>query len=577
MADLVSRLAIDDSQFKQNLDAAAAAVETTTARMNRAVATIDRTGQRFDAVESGIKKVNRALGDATGALTLFGSGGLQVAQRLAPVSGALSTVADAAGALTNLFRGGAAGLGLSSIVPVLGAVVTAATGLYGIYRLLAPATEQAASSEKDYEEALKFTEDRLKTAEERTRALTEAKERQVGVTIRSRQEILAEALAQRQADLAFAQSAAAEAARQAQNPARRGTLRQGVAGQAVQGSNQVEREITADIERLNRELERANAGLTRLAAPVSSGAATGLRNAAAAAQVLEQALARLRAGPAGQTYAAGLNQIGEAAQQAGAIIESNLTPYQRYVQELERIGTASETILARQGQVEGEATIRRATEGALQRLREQESQTNRASNAARELGLTFSSAFEDAVVGGKKLSDVLKGLASDLARLVVRRTITEPLANAASSALNSIGGSLFGTGSASGSGGGGSSLVANESSGGTLLERLLGVNFGFGGARAMGGPVAGGTAYLVGERGPELFVPGSSGAIIPNEGFGGGNVSFSSNVTVDARGSSIGPVELRAAVLAGIAESERRFRDSLRRDPSMRALAQGRA
>lgn len=34
--------------------------------------------------------------------------------------------------------------------------------------------------------------------------------------------------------------------------------------------------------------------------------------------------------------------------------------------------------------------------------------------------------------------------------------------------------------------------------------------------RADGGPVSGGTPYIVGERGPELFVPNSSGSIIPN-------------------------------------------------------------
>lgn len=36
------------------------------------------------------------------------------------------------------------------------------------------------------------------------------------------------------------------------------------------------------------------------------------------------------------------------------------------------------------------------------------------------------------------------------------------------------------------------------------------------GARAAGGPVEAGSAYLVGENGPELFVPGQSGAISPN-------------------------------------------------------------
>ena len=39
----------------------------------------------------------------------------------------------------------------------------------------------------------------------------------------------------------------------------------------------------------------------------------------------------------------------------------------------------------------------------------------------------------------------------------------------------------------------------------------------FGGAKAIGGPVSGGTTYLVGERGPELFTPSSSGNITPSD------------------------------------------------------------
>ena len=38
----------------------------------------------------------------------------------------------------------------------------------------------------------------------------------------------------------------------------------------------------------------------------------------------------------------------------------------------------------------------------------------------------------------------------------------------------------------------------------------------FGGGRASGGPVVPGKAYLVGERGPELLVPGVAGTVIPN-------------------------------------------------------------
>ena len=47
-------------------------------------------------------------------------------------------------------------------------------------------------------------------------------------------------------------------------------------------------------------------------------------------------------------------------------------------------------------------------------------------------------------------------------------------------------------------------------------------------ARALGGPVSGGEPYLVGERGPELFVPSVSGGIVPNNSVGsflGGRMS----------------------------------------------------
>ena len=54
-------------------------------------------------------------------------------------------------------------------------------------------------------------------------------------------------------------------------------------------------------------------------------------------------------------------------------------------------------------------------------------------------------------------------------------------------------------------------------------------------ARANGGPVGAGRPYLVGERGPELFVPGAQGNIVPNNAMGGANVT----VNVDASGSSV--------------------------------------
>lgn len=58
-----------------------------------------------------------------------------------------------------------------------------------------------------------------------------------------------------------------------------------------------------------------------------------------------------------------------------------------------------------------------------------------------------------------------------------------------------------------------------------MAATIAGLSAAAAGARASGGPVMGDTPYLVGERGAELFVPNTSGAIVPNHKLGGGNVT----------------------------------------------------
>lgn len=119
---------------------------------------------------------------------------------------------------------------------------------------------------------------------------------------------------------------------------------------------------------------------------------------------------------------------------------------------------------------------------------------------ARDLGLTFQSAFEDAVIAGKKFSDVLKGLAQDIARIILRKTVTEPLGN-------------------------------------FVGDMLKGLIPSFGGGKAAGGAVYPGQYYVVGENGPEVLVPGTSGTVIPNGAAGGvvNNVSIVVNAEGDSR------------------------------------------
>ena len=63
----------------------------------------------------------------------------------------------------------------------------------------------------------------------------------------------------------------------------------------------------------------------------------------------------------------------------------------------------------------------------------------------------------------------------------------------------------------------------------------------FGGGKATGGMVTGGTPYVVGEKGAELFVPQTSGTIIPNNRLGGGsNTTINLNVSgaIDPEGTA---------------------------------------
>jgi hypothetical protein len=68
-----------------------------------------------------------------------------------------------------------------------------------------------------------------------------------------------------------------------------------------------------------------------------------------------------------------------------------------------------------------------------------------------------------------------------------------------------------------------------------LTESLKKIIFGLEG-REKGGPVNGGQAYVVGEKGPELFVPRVSGGIVPNNKYGiGGQIAGGMAVAAGAQ------------------------------------------
>lgn len=95
--------------------------------------------------------------------------------------------------------------------------------------------------------------------------------------------------------------------------------------------------------------------------------------------------------------------------------------------------------------------------------------------------------------------------------------------------------------------------------GGGLGEALVSaLGGGFGGARADGGPVSRGGAYLVGERGPEVFRPASAGTIEP-AGSGGVTVNIVLPAGTDGRSLARSEAQIAQALARAASLGARRL------------------
>ncbi len=133
----------------------------------------------------------------------------------------------------------------------------------------------------------------------------------------------------------------------------------------------------------------------------------------------------------------------------------------------------------------------------------------------------LSDSIGELVVRGKAdFRELANSLIQDMTRMAVASKIVAPL-------MQGIMG-YFGVAAPASSG-------VNLSGG----NYSLGGNYSFGGGKASGGPVFPGTSYLVGERGPELFTPASSGNISQTGGKG--------PITINIKNDTGQPVAARTA------------------------------
>lgn len=560
MANAIATLPVDITAnldgLTSGMNAAARQVETSTAQMNRAVATVARTGDTFDRVEGKVKALGRTFSDARGALELFGAGGAAAAGALSPIAGAVGNIADAFGSLASVFRGGAAGLGLSAIVPVLGAVVTAATAAYGAYRYFASSSDEAATANKKLEEAIKLAESRMETAEALSKRLAEAKRQEAIATLRNAEAIQQETLAGIQADQAFAAEGAAEAQRQAANPGRRGTLRQNTARTAAEAAPGVLDELAAAARQAEAQLALTQARLQALLNPSADERATASRGgsgATGAVNALEDSLNRL-AESAGQVRIP-TDQLNEAAQ----LMEQLRTPTEIYADRMARLN-----ILLESGALNQE-TFNRAAAAAQATLDGVQTRVEGVSKAYTGYGDAISTAFGEAIFRGRSLIDVLNNLAQTLAQQVFRQTIGNTLANATSSLIGNVFGSSGKPGLFSGMFGSGLTPAPGK----LVLDG--GVKMFAGGGRP---PV--GVPSIVGEAGPEWFVPDRAGTVLPSGTVPLAGTTYAPVISIDARHSRLSAAEIRGIIDAANAEVMARIPDQARRGGGWSRSVRGR-
>jgi methyl-accepting chemotaxis protein len=139
---------------------------------------------------------------------------------------------------------------------------------------------------------------------------------------------------------------------------------------------------------------------------------------------------------------------------------------------------------------------------------------------------TISNSMEDAfmsmVDGTKKPIEAFKSMASAIIKELFRILVVQRIVGS------------FGTGATAGTG-----IL------GALSTAFPGLNT-IAGAKANGGTVSGGRPYLVGEKGPELMVPGRTGTVVPNDQLSGGGVTVNQTINISTGVAQTVRSEIRA-------------------------------
>jgi hypothetical protein len=201
-----------------------------------------------------------------------------------------------------------------------------------------------------------------------------------------------------------------------------------------------------------------------------------------------------------------------------------------------------------------QASVLRNTEGPLEgflrNIPDSAAEANEAlQNIAADGLQSLDDGILDVIKGAKSMADVFENVAdriiSALIKIAIQQAVVKPFGNFLSG--------LFGAGIQSTAG---------------AVNSMSAIDVGIAGARAAGGPVMSGKSYLVGELGPEIFTPSTSGRIIPNKNMMGGkglHVQVSPSPYFDVRVTEVAAPLADGAAVRGAAGGSAMAQDSLRR------------
>jgi tape measure domain-containing protein len=203
-----------------------------------------------------------------------------------------------------------------------------------------------------------------------------------------------------------------------------------------------------------------------------------------------------------------LNQLNAEIQRL-EIIQLQTEELKKQAEEAEKLFKAA--FDATEFGVAGEGTVASGLTDKITQLKEElnpiKLQIDAIVNGATAISSAFSTAFGEVITGAKStqeaLADAFKKIGDAFINMAVEIITKQMTLIILQSILNALGGggSAFGTAN------------KNLTGTGALKTPIPGLAVG---GRAGGGAVSGQQPYLIGERGPELFVPGTGGTVVNN-------------------------------------------------------------